>query len=200
MGFWCHADSILFKCVWYVCFGQFIGPSFSPKLYFCMVCSIIKYCHQSFQPVYLDVLLVMTWCFLHLYGIIWNFLFCSHVFCRLVSERRVPYMDIQEAFPEEMRLFGKDVHIFQVWVRMTQPVHTSSVMNQCVVFLIAMTTSTLLQHLPSYSTVHREALNLAQIMQLPSFPTVSPDCLLHPLPLTVRYMLDANLPGECLWL
>ncbi|XP_056096082.1 TATA box-binding protein-associated factor RNA polymerase I subunit B [Rhinichthys klamathensis goyatoka] len=83
---------------------------------------------------------------------------------RLVSERRVPYMDIQEAFPEEMRLFGKDVHIFQVW------------------------------HLPSYSTVHREAFNLAQIMQLPSFPTVSQDCLLHPLPLTVRYLLDANLP------
>ncbi|KAK7150253.1 hypothetical protein R3I93_011494 [Phoxinus phoxinus] len=83
---------------------------------------------------------------------------------RLVSERRVPYMDIQEAFPEEMRLFGKDVHIFKVW------------------------------HLPSYSTVHREALKLAQIMQLPSFPTVSQDCLLHPLPLTVRYLLDANLP------
>ncbi|KAK7132987.1 hypothetical protein R3I94_015019 [Phoxinus phoxinus] len=83
---------------------------------------------------------------------------------RLVSERRVPYMDIQEAFPEEMRLFGKDVHIFKVW------------------------------HLPSYSTVHREAFKLAQIMQLPSFPTVSQDCLLHPLPLTVRYLLDANLP------
>ncbi|KAG1964076.1 TATA box-binding protein-associated factor RNA polymerase I subunit B [Pimephales promelas] len=83
---------------------------------------------------------------------------------RLVSERRVPYMDIQDAFPEEMRLFGKDIHIFQVW------------------------------HLPSYSTVHREAFNLAQIMQLPSFPTVSQDCLLHPLTLSVRYMLDANLP------
>jgi len=34
-------------------------------------------------------------------------------------------------------------------------------------------------------------------MQLPSFPTVSQDCLLHPLTLSVRYMLDANLPGEC---
>ncbi|XP_067273641.1 TATA box-binding protein-associated factor RNA polymerase I subunit B isoform X2 [Pseudorasbora parva] len=83
---------------------------------------------------------------------------------RMVSERRIPYMDIQEIFPEEMRLFGRDVQVFRVW------------------------------HLPSYSVVHREALHLAQILQLPTFPTISQDCLLHPLPLTIRYLLDANLP------
>ncbi|XP_051731282.1 TATA box-binding protein-associated factor RNA polymerase I subunit B isoform X2 [Ctenopharyngodon idella] len=83
---------------------------------------------------------------------------------RLVSERRVPYIDIQDVFPQEMRLFGRDVEVFRV------------------------------QKLPLYSVVHREALLLAKVMKLPSFPTVSQDCLLHPLPLTVRYLLEANLP------
>ncbi|KAK9956551.1 hypothetical protein ABG768_014277 [Culter alburnus] len=83
---------------------------------------------------------------------------------RLVSERRVPYIDIQDVFPQEMRLFGRDVEFFRV------------------------------RKLPLYSVIHREALLLAKIMKLPSFPTVSQDCLLHPLPLTVRYLLEANLP------
>lgn len=165
-----------------------------------MVCTVQhqKVAFRSFQPVYLDALLVMTWCSLHcvyLYRIIWK----MSDFCRLVSERRVPYIDIQDVFPQEMRLFGRDVEIFRVRVRITQPVHTSSVMNQCVVFLIAMT-SGFLQKLPLYSVVHKEALLLAKIMKLPSFPTVSKDCLLHPLPLTVRYLLEANLPGERVWL
>ncbi|XP_026146764.1 TATA box-binding protein-associated factor RNA polymerase I subunit B [Carassius auratus] len=85
---------------------------------------------------------------------------------RMVTERRVPYMNIHEAFPTEMRLFGKDVQFFNV------------------------------RYLPSYSLVHKEAVTLARILKLPSFPTVSQDCLLHPLPLTVRYLLEANLPNE----
>ncbi|RXN16745.1 TATA box-binding -associated factor RNA polymerase I subunit B [Labeo rohita] len=85
---------------------------------------------------------------------------------RLVSEGRIPYVNIHEAFPEEMRLFGKDVRFFNV------------------------------RYIPSYSLVHKEAVALAQIMKLPSFPTISQDCLLHPLPLTVRYLLEANLPDD----
>ncbi|XP_016348796.1 TATA box-binding protein-associated factor RNA polymerase I subunit B [Sinocyclocheilus anshuiensis] len=85
---------------------------------------------------------------------------------RMVSERCVPYMNIHEAFPAELSLFGKDVQFFNV------------------------------RYLPSYSLVHKEAVTLARILQLPSFPTVSKDCLLHPFPLTVRYLLEANLPND----
>ncbi|XP_043076450.1 TATA box-binding protein-associated factor RNA polymerase I subunit B [Puntigrus tetrazona] len=85
---------------------------------------------------------------------------------RLVSEQRVPYINIHQAFPEALRLFGKDVSFFNV------------------------------RHLPSYSLVHKEAENLARILKLPSFPKVSSDCLLHPVPLTVRYLLEANLPND----
>ncbi len=115
----------------------------------------------------------------------------------MVSEKRVPYMDIHAAFPTEMRLFGKDDLFFNVRVRKTNLVWITSVVKQCVVFLIALTTSGFLQYLPSYSLVHQEAVALARILQLPSFPTVSQDCLLHPSPLTVRYLLEANLPSEC---
>lgn len=121
----------------------------------------------------------------------------SHISCRMVSEKRFPYMNIHEAFPAEMRLFGKDVQFFNVRVRKTNLVWISSVVKQCAVFLIALTTSGLLQYLPSYSLVHKEAVILARILQLPSFPTVSQDCLLHPFPLTVRYLLEANLPSGC---
>lgn len=54
----------------------------------------------------------------------------------------------------------------------------------------------LLQSIPSYSMVHKEAVDLAQVMKLPSFPMVTRDCLLHPIPLAVRYLLESNLPGE----
>ncbi|KAK2884166.1 hypothetical protein QQF64_015981 [Cirrhinus molitorella] len=85
---------------------------------------------------------------------------------RMVSEGRIPYMNIHEAFPEEMRLFGKDIRAFNV------------------------------RHLPSYSLVHSDVVVLAKIIKLPSFPAVSKDCLLHPFSLTVRYLLEANLPDD----
>ncbi|XP_065111948.2 TATA box-binding protein-associated factor RNA polymerase I subunit B isoform X3 [Paramisgurnus dabryanus] len=89
---------------------------------------------------------------------------------RLASERRVPYLNVHEDFPEELRLFGRDANIFRV------------------------------ESLPSYSKVRREAVNLAQVMKLPAFPTVCQDCLLHPIPLTVRYLLESNLPdGLFVW-
>lgn len=163
-------------------------------------CAASKCCFSVFSACVIrcivsDDMMLFTLCILvqdHLKNV-W---FCSHVFCRLVSERRVPYIDIQDVFPQEMRLFGRDVEVFRVQVRITTSSHF---MNQCVVFLIAMT-SGFLQKLPLYSVVHREALLLAKVMKLPSFPTVSQDCLLHPLPLTVRYLLEANLPGERFWL
>lgn len=39
-------------------------------------------------------------------------------------------------------------------------------------------------------------MSLAALIELPAFPPVTPDCLLHPALLTLRYLMDANLPGE----
>ncbi|XP_056620480.1 TATA box-binding protein-associated factor RNA polymerase I subunit B-like [Triplophysa dalaica] len=89
---------------------------------------------------------------------------------RLVKERRVPYLNIHDNFPEEIKIFGRDSLIFRV------------------------------DSIPSYSMVHKEAVDLAQVMKLPSFPMVTRDCLLHPIPLTVRYLLESNLPdGLLIW-
>nr|F1R3W0.1 RecName: Full=TATA box-binding protein-associated factor RNA polymerase I subunit B; AltName: Full=RNA polymerase I-specific TBP-associated factor 63 kDa; Short=TAFI63; AltName: Full=TATA box-binding protein-associated factor 1B; Short=TBP-associated factor 1B [Danio rerio] len=83
---------------------------------------------------------------------------------RMVAEGHIPYLHLHETFPAEMRMFGKDVQIFRVLF------------------------------FPSYAFIKKEALVLAKIMKLPSFPTISQDCLFHPVPLTVRYLLEANLP------
>ncbi|XP_056620620.1 TATA box-binding protein-associated factor RNA polymerase I subunit B-like [Triplophysa dalaica] len=89
---------------------------------------------------------------------------------RLVNERRVPYLNIQEYLPKEMKIFGQDSQIFRV------------------------------DSIPSYSMVHKEAVDLAKVIKLPAFPTVSQDCLLHPIPLTVRYLMESNLPdGLLVW-
>ncbi|KAI7799566.1 TATA box-binding protein-associated factor RNA polymerase I subunit B-like isoform X2 [Triplophysa rosa] len=89
---------------------------------------------------------------------------------RLVKERCVPYLNIHEYIPKDMRIYGQDSKIFRV------------------------------DSIPSYSTVHKEAVELAKVIKLPAFPTVSQDCLLHPIPLTVRYLLESNLPdGLLVW-
>ncbi|KAA0708562.1 RNA polymerase I subunit B [Triplophysa tibetana] len=89
---------------------------------------------------------------------------------RLVKERRVPYLNIHDCLPKDMNLFGQDSKIFRV------------------------------DSIPSYSKVHEEAVDLAKVIKLPAFPTVSQDCLLHPIPLTVRYLLESNLPdGLLVW-
>ncbi|XP_026854716.2 TATA box-binding protein-associated factor RNA polymerase I subunit B isoform X2 [Electrophorus electricus] len=85
---------------------------------------------------------------------------------RLVSKRHVPYINVHEHFPEEMKIFGKDCKFF------------------------------IAESIPSYRMVHREASLLAKVMELPTFPPVSQDCLLHPALLCLRYTMDANLPDE----
>ncbi|TSK57986.1 TATA box-binding protein-associated factor RNA polymerase I subunit B [Bagarius yarrelli] len=85
---------------------------------------------------------------------------------RLVSNGHIPYINIHELFHEEMRLFGRDAIIFRV------------------------------ESIPSYSVVQKEAVELAALMKLPMFPPVSQDCLLHPALLSLRYLMDANLPDE----
>ncbi|XP_062857490.1 TATA box-binding protein-associated factor RNA polymerase I subunit B [Trichomycterus rosablanca] len=85
---------------------------------------------------------------------------------RLVSNRHVPYINAHELFTEEMRFFGRDALLFKV------------------------------ESFPSYNMVHTEAMQLAKLMELPMFPPVTPDCLLHPALLSLHYLIDANLPDE----
>lgn len=85
---------------------------------------------------------------------------------RLVNEGHVPYMKAHESLPDEMRLYGKDATFFK---------------TECI---------------PSYATLHREAHALAYFLELPIFPTITRDCLLHPSLLTLRYLTEVNLPDE----
>ncbi|XP_028809092.1 TATA box-binding protein-associated factor RNA polymerase I subunit B-like isoform X2 [Denticeps clupeoides] len=85
---------------------------------------------------------------------------------RFASEKHLPYINVHEYFPEEMTVFGRDCQYFKV------------------------------ESIPSYSHVHKDILKLARIMKLPAFPPVTPDCLLHPSLLSLRYLVELNLPDE----
>lgn len=53
-----------------------------------------------------------------------------------------------------------------------------------------------LQDVPSHQRVHKEAETLLLFLQLPAFPPISRQSLLHPSLLSLRYLMDANLPGN----
>ncbi|KAI3364674.1 hypothetical protein L3Q82_011449, partial [Scortum barcoo] len=83
---------------------------------------------------------------------------------RLVNEGHVPYLNAYEELPEEMKLEGKDALIFRV------------------------------ESVPSHRAVHKEAQALFLFLQLPAFPPISRESLLHPALLSLRYLTDTNLP------
>ncbi|XP_029903534.1 LOW QUALITY PROTEIN: TATA box-binding protein-associated factor RNA polymerase I subunit B [Myripristis murdjan] len=83
---------------------------------------------------------------------------------RLVNEGHVPYVNAHESLPEEMRLHGRDTLMFKV------------------------------ESVPSHRLLQQEAQSLAHLLQLPPFPPISPLCLLHPAPLSLRYLTALNLP------
>ncbi|XP_063078459.1 TATA box-binding protein-associated factor RNA polymerase I subunit B [Engraulis encrasicolus] len=83
---------------------------------------------------------------------------------RFASDKHIPYLHVHDVFPDEMRVNDKD----------------------CAVFYVG--------SLPSYRHVQEEAVWLAELMELPAFPSVTLDCMLHPALLSLRYLHDANLP------
>ncbi|XP_074471961.1 TATA box-binding protein-associated factor RNA polymerase I subunit B [Sebastes fasciatus] len=85
---------------------------------------------------------------------------------RLVNEGHVPYVNAYEELPDEMKLDGKDGLIFRV------------------------------ESVPPHRAVHKEAQTLLLFLQLPAFPPISRQSLLHPALLSLRYLTDANLPDE----
>ncbi|KAK2889765.1 TATA box-binding protein-associated factor RNA polymerase I subunit B [Channa argus] len=85
---------------------------------------------------------------------------------RLVKEGHVPYVNAYEELPEEMKLDGRDGLVFKV------------------------------ESVPSHQVVHKEAQSLLLFLQLPAFPPINQQSLLHPALLSLRYLTDANLPDE----
>nr|XP_020480334.1 TATA box-binding protein-associated factor RNA polymerase I subunit B [Monopterus albus] len=85
---------------------------------------------------------------------------------RLVNEGHIPYVNAYEELPDEMKLDGRDGLIFRV------------------------------ESIPSHRVMHREAQTLLLFLQLPAFPPISRQSLLHPALLSLRYLTDANLPDE----
>ncbi|CAL1585753.1 unnamed protein product [Knipowitschia caucasica] len=85
---------------------------------------------------------------------------------RLVHQGVVPYINSYESFPDEMKLNNKDGLIFR---------ETS---------------------VPSYSSVHTDAVELIRLLPLPAFPPIGIKSPQHPLNLSLRYMIQLNLPDE----
>lgn len=109
---------------------------------------------------------------------------------RLVNDGHVPYINAYEELPEEMKLEGRDALLFRVevklWSRTTFLQNHYQNMNRCLFVL---------QSIPAHHTLHKEAEGLLLLLQLPPFPPISQQSLLHPAVLSLRYLIDANLPG-----
>ncbi|XP_072320481.1 TATA box-binding protein-associated factor RNA polymerase I subunit B-like, partial [Eucyclogobius newberryi] len=85
---------------------------------------------------------------------------------RLVERGVVPYVNSYECFHDDMKLSSRDGLIFRV------------------------------QSIPSYSMIHSESKNLIKFLQLPAFPPISSQSPLHPLNLSLRLLMELNLPDE----
>ncbi|GCC23902.1 TATA box-binding protein-associated factor RNA polymerase I subunit B isoform X1 [Chiloscyllium punctatum] len=83
---------------------------------------------------------------------------------RFVSEQQIPYLNAFQYFPEEMKLYGPDIHIFQV------------------------------QSIPSYEEIQGKMHQLAVFLEMPRFPEITEKCFLHPDILCVKLLMEANLP------
>ncbi|XP_068609983.1 TATA box-binding protein-associated factor RNA polymerase I subunit B [Brachionichthys hirsutus] len=89
---------------------------------------------------------------------------------RLVGGGHVPYVNAYRDLPEEMQLQGAGALLLRA------------------------------ESIPAYQEVHKEAESLRLLLQLPAFPPITRQSLLHPALLSLRYLTDANLPDELhLW-
>nr|XP_033793296.1 TATA box-binding protein-associated factor RNA polymerase I subunit B [Geotrypetes seraphini] len=85
---------------------------------------------------------------------------------RFVAGNHIPYLHICHQFPEEMKLYGPDIRIFQA------------------------------QSLPSYNGILKKMHKLAAFLDLPCFPPITEKCFLHPNILCIKFLMEANLPDE----
>uniref|UniRef100_A0A663MRB3 TATA box-binding protein-associated factor RNA polymerase I subunit B n=1 Tax=Athene cunicularia TaxID=194338 RepID=A0A663MRB3_ATHCN len=85
---------------------------------------------------------------------------------RFVFEGHIPYLNVFQHFPEQMKLRGPDIKIFSV------------------------------ESWPSYEEVFKKMHELAEFLELPRFPDITDSCFLHPDMLCMKYLMEANLPDE----
>lgn len=89
----------------------------------------------------------------------------------------------------EMMLEGKDVLLFRVEV--SSPSRSGFWSGSYGLTIFSLT-----QSVPSHRSLHKEAETLLHFLQLPAFPPISRVSPLHPALLSLRYLRDANLPGN----
>ncbi|RXM36967.1 Grainyhead-like protein 1-like [Acipenser ruthenus] len=85
---------------------------------------------------------------------------------RFVVEGHIPYINVYQSFPEELKLYGKDTHIFRV------------------------------DSFPSCESIQQHIYKIAAFLDLPRFPEITENCVLHPNILCIKYLMEANLPDE----
>ncbi|XP_073530272.1 TATA box-binding protein-associated factor RNA polymerase I subunit B [Phyllobates terribilis] len=85
---------------------------------------------------------------------------------RLVFYRHIPYYNSQQYFPEKTKLYGPDIHIFEV------------------------------RDFPVYKQILDISHDLGNFLHLPPFPPVKDTCYYHPNVLCMKYLMEVNLPDE----
>ena len=85
---------------------------------------------------------------------------------RFVEEHHIPYINAFQHFPEEMKLYGRDKGIFAI------------------------------ESWPDYEEIHKNMIEVATFLDLPHFPDITEACYLHPSVLSMKYLMEVNLPGK----
>ncbi|KAM8953231.1 TATA box-binding protein-associated factor RNA polymerase I subunit B [Pelodytes ibericus] len=89
---------------------------------------------------------------------------------RFVFREHIPYAKAEQYIPEKIKIYGADIHIFQV------------------------------QSLPEHKEIMQKTTELAYFLDLPRFPPITNSCFLHPNVLCMKYLMEVNLPDELhLW-
>ncbi|KAF7487381.1 TATA box-binding protein-associated factor RNA polymerase I subunit B isoform X2 [Marmota monax] len=85
---------------------------------------------------------------------------------RFVEEGHIPYINAFQHFPEEMKLYGRDKGIFAI------------------------------ESWPDYEDIYKNVIEVATFLDLPRFPDITEACYLHPNVLSMKYLMEVNLPDE----
>uniref|UniRef100_A0A5F8G396 TATA box-binding protein-associated factor RNA polymerase I subunit B n=1 Tax=Monodelphis domestica TaxID=13616 RepID=A0A5F8G396_MONDO len=85
---------------------------------------------------------------------------------RFVEDGHIPYINTYQNFPEEMKVYGRDIRIFSI------------------------------ESWPVYEDIYEKIIELGKFLDLPRFPDITENCFLHPNMLCMKYLMEANLPDE----